>query len=252
MNTIYYFSEKEIYDYIDSLIIINEKFNFDDVKNKCVKVLNKIKNLPAISKKRVLIYFITSLLSTTNTSNAIKAIYSTNDPDAIEVIDQKLRFHDPQFMTISEKGKENIKNEEKLKLKAYTIGDGMISIGWGHAERIGSSKFKKDDIITKEIADQLFNRDIEIVESSIKRMFINWNKKGIKRKVTQDQFDALVSMAYNMGAGGLRKSQVVQHIKVGDYEKAGKQILSTNISDDFPGLEKRRIRESKMFLSYLG
>lgn len=252
MATIYYFNEREIYDYIDSLSMVNEEFTFDDIKNKCIKVVNKIKNLPTASKRRILIYFVTSLLALTSVSNAIKAIHSTRDTDAIEIIDQKLKFNNPQNMKTSESGRENIKNEETLKLRAYTIGDGMISIGWGHAEKIGHSKFKKGDVITKEVAKQLFDKDIKTVESSIKRMFIDWEKKGIKRKITQDQFDALVSMAYNMGPGGLRKSQVVYHIKMGDYEKAGKQILATNISDNFPGLEKRRGRESKMFLSYLG
>ena len=226
--------------------MINEEFTFDDIKNRCIKVINKIKNLPASSKRRVLIYFVTSLLALTSVNNAIRAIHSTKDPEAIEIIDQKLKFYNPQNMRTSERGKENIKKEETLKLRAYTIGDGMISIGWGHAEKIGHSRFKKGDIITKEVANQLFNRDIKAVEASIKRMFMEWERKGIKRKITQDQFDALVSMAYNMGPNGLRKSQVVYHIKMGDYEKAGKKILATNISDNFPSILNIRLHCSSI------
>jgi GH24 family phage-related lysozyme (muramidase) len=65
-------------------------------------------------------------------------------------------------------------------------------------------------------------------------------------------FDALVSMAFNMGVSGLRQSEMVKYLKNGNYKTAGQLIKQTNINPDtFPGLEKRRYRESDMFLSYL-
>jgi GH24 family phage-related lysozyme (muramidase) len=64
-------------------------------------------------------------------------------------------------------------------------------------------------------------------------------------------FDALVSMAYNAGVGGLRRSDVVDKLKSGEYEQAGDSILSFKTSKKFPGLAKRRQKESEMFLASL-
>lgn len=62
-------------------------------------------------------------------------------------------------------------------------------------------------------------------------------------------YDALVSIAYNTGVGGLRKSDAIKHLKKGDYMKAGKSIKHLRISKKYPGLAVRREKESEMFLS---
>ena len=61
-------------------------------------------------------------------------------------------------------------------------------------------------------------------------------------------YDAMVSMAYNMGPG-IRKSDFIQAVKKGDLKTAKELILTTseNLFDDFPGLKTRREKEAKMF-----
>ncbi len=53
--------------------------------------------------------------------------------------------------SISKKGINHIKQEEKLRLKAYDIGDGMITIGYGHAEPMETSKYKLVQVYLKKI-----------------------------------------------------------------------------------------------------
>jgi len=62
-------------------------------------------------------------------------------------------------------------------------------------------------------------------------------------------FDALVSRAFNAGVGGLRNSEVVQHLKKGDYKMAADSIKTFRINPKFPGLATRREKESEMFLA---
>jgi len=83
----------------------------------------------------------------------------------------------------------------------------------------------------------------------VRRMFKDWEKEGVDVTITQSMFDALVSMAFNAGVSGLRNSEVVQHIKRGDYQMAADSIKTFRVSSKFPGLAVRRAKESEMFLS---
>ena len=180
-------------------------------------------------------------------------IHSTKDPVAISVVDKKINlFRDPLTMNITSDAIKSIKDFEKLKLKVYKLGDDKLTVGWGHAEDIDKTKLKKGQEIDIETAKKFFKEDISNAEAGVKRMFDQWRQKGIDRKITQDQYNALVSMAFNMGITSFRECGFIQHIKHGDYKKAGEMITKTRISSKYPGLEKRREKESKMFLSYLG
>ena len=62
-------------------------------------------------------------------------------------------------------------------------------------------------------------------------------------------YDAMVSMAYNMGPG-IRKKDFLQSIKRGDLETAKQEIANTSSSlfKKFPGLKFRREKEAQMFV----
>jgi len=262
------FLMEEHFRYIDSLLITESVG--DNVASYLRKVFQRIKNLSIEKKKTLLIYALTSLLmfsnsdkilSVINTDNFIKSeLFST--PELKDVVKQKLEespFKDATTMKLSQDGWDQIKAEEgdprnpgEPVLKAYALGDGKITVGWGHAEPLGKSKYKKGQVITREEAKKLLQEDLTKSADGVRRIFKEWKSKGIERKITQDQFDALVSMAFNMGISGLRQSDVIQHIKKGDYKTAGESIKSESLSKKFGGLESRRERESDMFLSYLG
>lgn len=62
----------------------------------------------------------------------------------------------------------------------------------------------------------------------------------------------MVSIAFNIGVSGLRKTDLIQQIKAGNLEKAGELIKITKINDNnFRGIRNRRKKEAEMFMSYL-
>lgn len=249
---------KTFEDYNQELIL--EKINLQSLIN----------NFKRSSNKKVLAKFIVGTLLTVLTLNQVfdvinnrnditeqekiellKAAEESKKEDIkkINIIKDESEYKDPQTLKLSSEGWKHIREHEKLRLKAYSIGDGMITIGYGHAEPINKSKYKLGQKITLEEANRLFIKDVNIAAAGVRRMFNDWSNAGIEVKITQNQYDVLVSMAFNMGVSGLRRTSFVQLLKQNNLEKAGERIKSTGVSDKFPGLSKRRESESEKFLS---
>ena len=142
------------------------------------------------------------------------------------------------------------KHKGEPVLVAYDLGDGMITVGWGHAESKSKSQFKVGDTIDLDKAKELLAEDLQDAQKAVNSVFNQWKKDGISFYVDQNMYDAMVSMAFNMGRGGFRGSDFIQLIKKGKYNEAKERILSTNIS--YPGHIKRRKRESELFGKSLG
>ena len=239
----------------EEMILIREGKIEDYVNN----ILSKVKNLPYETKKKYLIIAISTLLGYTSYP-VIQSIFDKSpDKEAKEIVHRVMNkkdnfsmFKDGTKFRLSKKGFQHIMDEEKPKLIAYALGDGKITVGYGHAESIATTKLKVGQKITKEQAKLYLKQDLKIAADGVRRMFRDWKNQNKNYKVTQDMFDALVSMAFNMGVSGLRNTNLVDHLRDGDYKTAGQLIKQTNIDNDtFPGLEKRRNREANMFLSYL-
>ena len=144
------------------------------------------------------------------------------------------------LMTISQQGRDFIKQFERLKLQAYKPVDTekYYTIGYGHY----GADVKKDMTITKEKAEALFKADIEPLERELNKLNINF---------TQGQFDALVSWLFNLGVGNFISSTMYKKImaKAGD-EEITDQMIKWVMSNGKPlnGLKKRRVAEANMFL----
>jgi lysozyme len=243
---------KKIIEYID--LSVNESL---DIKSIWSNTLNKIKGLSQESKRKVVKYAVLSLLSFNTITNVVQIINSSSTPDdikqiATEVVEEKEEKYKAGYdFTLSQEGWDHIKDHEKLKLKAYKIGDGMVTIGYGHAERVGKSKYNVGDVISEEEANKLLKEDLKEAADGVRRMFRDWESEGVNVPITQSMFDALVSIAFNTGVGGLRRSDMVEKLKAGNYQEAGDRIKTLKVSKKFPGLAKRREVESKMFLASL-
>lgn len=144
-------------------------------------------------------------------------------------------------MQISNKGRGFIKGFEDLRLIAYPdpgTGGKPWTIGWGHTKGV-----KQGDRITQEQAEQFISDDLAVFELTV--------NSAIKRPMTQNQFDAMVSLAFNIGGPAFAQSTLVKKFNASDVQGAADQFPRWKLSDGkvMPGLVKRRAAEREMFLS---
>jgi len=229
---------------------LNEELSFRELWNKTAQ---KAKELPKITRQNFLRNALFSLLAFGSVSSVIQYIQNSDadeevKKETVETI-KKIEFMNGSLFTLSQIGWDHIKNEEKLKLKAYKLGDGKITVGYGHAEPVRKSKIKPGQKISEEQAREFLKEDLTEAADGVRRIFKEWNEKGIDVKITQSMFDALVSIAYNAGVSGLKFSPIIKYLKEKDYKKASESILDFKISKRFPGLKVRRQKEYDLFVA---
>ncbi len=139
-------------------------------------------------------------------------------------------------MQISNKGLRLLQEREGLRLKAYKDTVGVWTIGYGHTSAAGGFKVNPNSVITKEQASEIFSKDLEKFEGAINKL--------IHVNVLQDQYDALVSLAYNIGLGAFGRSTVLKRVNLGD-DRAAAAILMWNKP---PEIETRRMSEYKQYI----
>jgi GH24 family phage-related lysozyme (muramidase) len=140
-------------------------------------------------------------------------------------------------MNLGSAGKNLIKRYEGCRLQAYKCPAGVWTIGYGHTGNV-----KQGQTITQAQADALFDKDVQ--------GFVDGVKRCIKVSVNQNQFDALVSFAYNCGVGALQNSDLLKYINKGDFAKAAKEFDRWNKGGGkvLAGLVRRRVAEKELFL----
>ena len=134
--------------------------------------------------------------------------------------------------------KSAIKIAEGLRLKAYLDTGGVWTIGYGHT----GPEVVKGLTITMEQAEALLTEDLRTAEDHV--------NSAVKVKLTQNQFDALVSFVYNIGGGAFKESTLLRLLNAGDYEGAANQ-LPRWVKDNgrlIDGLVNRRREERELFL----
>ena len=142
-------------------------------------------------------------------------------------------------METSEKGIALIKRFEGLKLNAYLCSAGVPTIGYGNTYYPNGTKVKLGDTISKEQADELLIDILKKFEGIVNRK--------LKVKVTQNQFDALVSHTYNTGGSGT----LFRLINTGADKQTIKEWIETRYITangvKLNGLVRRRKAESDLF-----
>lgn len=146
-------------------------------------------------------------------------------------------------MNISDNGINLIKQFEGLRLTAYKahFSEKWYTIGYGHF----GPDVQKGDTCNELYAENLLKNDLKIFEKRI--------NKGLEEDhitVNQNEYDALISFAYNVGSENLLSSTLWRKLKQGDYEGAANQFLRWNKCGGqiLPGLVNRRDKERALFL----
>lgn len=147
-------------------------------------------------------------------------------------------------MKPSQKGIDLIKEFEGLRLQAYLDPIGIPTIGYGTIRYDDGRKVQMGDVITKDRAIQLLTDHVSEFSCGVHELIIP--------HLNQNQFDALVSFAYNLGLGNLKKSTLRKKVNINPsdptihaeflkWNKAGGRVLV--------GLTKRRQREADLYFS---
>jgi lysozyme len=133
----------------------------------------------------------------------------------------------------SANGLDFIRREEGVRLTAYRDAVGVWTIGVGHTLDV-----KPGRVITMQECDELLRKDLEHFEQVVDRCIKN-------PQVTQGQFDAMVSLCFNIGAVAFASSTLVKRFNLGDVPGAGSEfarwVKAGGVFND--ALAKRRGRE---------
>lgn len=133
-----------------------------------------------------------------------------------------------------------IKSFESCRLTAYQDTGGLWTIGWGHK----SQTIHAGDTITQAQADAYMLSDVRECALTVSRLISG------SIVLTQGQFDACVSFAYNVGTGRFQNSTLLKKIKSGDMAGAADEFLKWNevAKKVVAGLTRRRKAERELFL----
>lgn len=148
----------------------------------------------------------------------------------------------PSGMTTSKVGIDLISSYEKTLLEAYDDGVGVWTIGTGTTVYPNGQKVKKGDTCTPTQAKTYFAHDLNRFEASVNNL--------VKVPISQNQFDALVSLTYNIGESAFKKSTLLAKLNKGDFTGAADQFLVWNKGGGkvLNGLVRRRAAERALFL----
>lgn len=129
---------------------------------------------------------------------------------------------------------------EGLRTRTYSDSGGVATIGCGHT---GAGVREKS--ITTNRAYELLRADVARFEKCV--------ADNMRVPITQGMFDAMVSLAFNMGCtGAMKNAGIADLVNAKRYQEAAQKILSVGLRDRagnyLRGLESRRRIESAMFM----
>jgi lysozyme len=146
-------------------------------------------------------------------------------------------------MKLSQSGYDLIKEFEGLSLKPYKCSAGIATIGYGNTYYKNGVKVQMSDgIITKQRAEELLKHSADRYALKVANL--------LKKPVTQNQFNSLVSFAYNVGSGALASSTLLKLVNINPNDgMIAKEFLKWNKVNKVPnnGLTNRRIKESALY-----
>lgn len=140
-------------------------------------------------------------------------------------------------MRLGEAGEALIKAYEELRLEAYLpTPDDVPTIGWGHTRGVAMG-----DTCTEAEAEAWFREDIAWAEDCVNR--------AVTEAVSQQEFDAMVSLCFNIGCRAFSGSTLVRLLNAGDHDGAKEQFARWNkqAGRELAGLTRRRREEAELF-----
>ena len=140
---------------------------------------------------------------------------------------------------MTDQGRKLLMDREGCRLKAYKDSVGVWTIGVGHTSAAGPPKVRSGDQITQAQADLIFADDVAEFEDGVTMLLAG-------DPIEPHQFDAFVSLAFNIGLGAFASSTTLRHFLDGRHDHAAQAILMWNKP---PEIKARRRGEHQQFLN---
>lgn len=146
---------------------------------------------------------------------------------------------------LSQKGLELIKQFEGLSLTPYVCAGGIKTIAWGNTYYPNGKKVTlQDPKITPQQADEILKHALITYEKAVDSF--------CRDDISQSNFDALVSFAYNLGTGALQKSTLIKKVNANPKDVTiADEFLKWNKANGrvLAGLTRRRQAEANLYFS---
>ena len=141
-------------------------------------------------------------------------------------------------MILGAAGLALIKSFESCRLKAYLDQRGVWTIGWGHTGPAVTAQ----SVCSQADADAWLIQDTLTAQKAI--------NSQVDVALTQNQFDALVSFVFNVGAGAFAGSTLLRYVNQAVPAAADEFLRWDHVNGvTNPGLARRRAAERALFLS---
>jgi GH24 family phage-related lysozyme (muramidase) len=133
---------------------------------------------------------------------------------------------------------QEIARSEGCRLSAYRCSAGVPTLGWGETRGV-----KMGDTITQAEADRRFCESLTEFTEGVKAM--------LTRDASANELGALVSLAYNIGLAGFKRSTVLREHNAGNFQSAARAFALWNQAGGqvLAGLTARRAREAALYLT---
>lgn len=144
-------------------------------------------------------------------------------------------------MELGQAGLDLIKSFEEFRRSAYMpTPDDVPTIGWGHTDGV-----QMGDACTVEEAEEWLREDCQWAVEAVNRSY-----DGVV-PLSQNQFDALVSLTFNIGKPRFLGSTLLRKLNLGDQVGAADEFVRWNKQHGtiLRGLTRRRIAERDLFLA---
>ena len=144
---------------------------------------------------------------------------------------------------INERGIEIVKSFEGISLEPYLCPANVWTVAYGATVGSDGRRIDPDmEPISETEAEALLIRDLGSSEG--------WVSRLIKTALTENQFSALVSFTFNLGAGSLQRSTLRMKLNRSEYQGAADEFPKWRMAGGriLAGLVRRRAAERKLFL----
>lgn len=163
--------------------------------------------------------------------------------EQVETLDKVFDYLEQKsgVKVLSPKGVDLIKGFEGYKSNAYLDSANVWTIGHGTIKYPNGTRVKKGDVCTPAQAVEYMKHDLIGFEKTV--------NTEVKVPINQNQYDALVSLTYNIGQGAFSGSTLLKKLNAKDYAGASEQFLVWKKAGGqvVQGLLNRRIKERAVF-----